>query len=283
MPRSKRKRALPEHITLALLLVSLALLCQQQGWLWRWDHNIYDAQLRFWSRPAAENIIIIAIDEDSLALFGRWPWPRQVHAQLLRKISEDRPRAVAYDIIFAEPDLGDPDGDIRFANEIRDSGRVALPIFMEQPRLGAPPLEIPPLPLLGEQAAALGHVHVELDPDGIARRLFLREGLGYPHWPHLGMALMEIAGQPAAFPDQAKGGPVEQPQSMMVWARAQPLLIPFAGPPGHFNQISFAQVMQGNYTPGTFSDKYVLIGATATGLGDALPTPVSGFSHSMRR
>jgi PAS domain S-box-containing protein len=281
MPRSKRKRALPEHITLALLLVSLALLCQQQGWLWRWDHNIYDAQLRFWSRPAAENIIIIAIDEDSLAQFGRWPWPRQVHAHLLRKISEDRPRAVAYDIIFAEPDLGDPDGDIRFANEIRNSGRVALPIFMEQPRLGATPLEIPPLPLLGEQAAALGHVHVELDPDGIARRLFLREGLGYPHWPHLGMALMEIAGQPAAFPDQAKGGPVEQPQSMMVWARAQPLLIPFAGPPGHFKQISFAQVMQGNYTPGTFSDKYVLIGATATGLGDALPTPVSGFSHSM--
>ena len=67
----------------------------------------------------------------------------------------------------------------------------------------------------------------------------------------------------------------------MVWARAQPLLIPFAGPPGHFKRISFAQVMQGIYTPGTFSDKYVLIGATATGLGDALPTPLSGFSHSM--
>ena len=66
MPRSKRKRVLPEHITLALLLVGLALLCQQQRWLWRWDQNIYDAQLRFWSRPAAENIIIIAIDEDSL-------------------------------------------------------------------------------------------------------------------------------------------------------------------------------------------------------------------------
>ena len=63
MPRSKRKRTLPEHITLALLLVGLALLCQQQHWLWRWDHTIYDAQLRFWSRPAAENIIIIAIDE----------------------------------------------------------------------------------------------------------------------------------------------------------------------------------------------------------------------------
>ena len=281
MPHSKRKRALPEHITLALLLVGLALLCQQQRWLWRWDQNIYDAQLRFWSRPAAENIIIIAIDEDSLSQFGRWPWPRQVHAHLLRKISEDRPRAVAYDIIFAEPDLGDPQGDTRFANEIRDSGRVALPVFMEQPRLGATPLEIPPLPLLGKQAAALGHVHVELDPDGIARRLYLREGLGSPHWPHLGIALMEIAAQPPALPAPVTDGTVETVESLMVWARSQPLLIPFAGPPGHFRQISFAQVMQGNYLPGTFTDKYVLIGATATGLGDALPTPVSGFSHSM--
>ena len=281
MPRSERNRTLPEHITLALLLVGLALLCQQQHWLWRWDHNIYDSQLRYWSRPAPENIIIIAIDEDSLAQFGRWPWSRQVHAHLLRKISEARPRAVAYDIIFAEPNHGDPDGDVQFANEIRDNGRVALPVFMEQPRLGAPPLEIPPLPLLSEQAAALGHVHVELDPDGIARRLFLREGLGYPHWPHLAIALMEIAGQPPVFPGRERSGTVEKPESMMVWARAQPLLIPFAGPPGHFKQISFAQVMQGNYTADTFRDKYVLIGATATGLGDALPTPVSGFSHSM--
>ena len=281
MPGRTRNRALPEYITLALLLMGLALLCQQQGWLWRWDHTIYDSQLRFWSRPAPDNIIIIAIDEDSLSQFGRWPWSRQVHAHLLKKISEEHPRAIAYDVIFAEPDLDNPEGDTRFANEIRASGRVALPVIMEQPRLGALPVEILPFPLLGEQAAALGHVHVELDPDGIARRLFLREGLGRPHWPHLGMAMLQIAGALPAAEEDAQGGATANPESMMVWARAQPLLIPFAGPPGHFKHISFARVMQGNYTPGTFSEKYVLIGATATGLGDALPTPVSGFSHSM--
>ena len=281
MPPGKRSRTLPEYITLALLMAGLALLFQQQGWLWRWDQNIYDSQLRFWSRPAADNIIIIAIDEDSLAQFGRWPWSRQVHAHLLKKISEEQPRAIAYDIIFAEADLENPESDMQFASEIRNSGRVALPVYMEQPRLNAPPLEIPPLPLLGEQAAAIGHVHIELDPDGIARRLFLREGLGDPHWPHLSVALMQIAGQPPVFADPQNNGAAGEPESMMVWARAQPMLIPFAGPPGHFRQISFAQVMQGIYTPGTFSDKYVLIGATATGLGDALPTPVSGFSRSM--
>ena len=138
--------ALPEHIVLALVLVGLALLCQQQGWLWRWDHNIYDAQLRFWSRPAPDNIVIVAIDEDSLAQFGRWPWTRQIHAHLLRKLSEEQPRAIAFDIIFAEPDLRDLQGDRQLASEIRSNRRVALPIVMEQPRLGATPLEILPLP-----------------------------------------------------------------------------------------------------------------------------------------
>lgn len=281
MPHRIRNRALPEHIILALLLVGFALLCQHQGWLWRWDHNIYGSQLRSWSRPAPDNIIIVAIDEDSLAQYGRWPWTRQLHARLLGKISKEKPRAVAYDVIFAEPDLGNPEGDAQFADEIRNSGRVVLPVHMEQPRPGASPLEILPLPLLGEHAAALGHVHVELDPDGIARRLYLREGLGVPHWPHLSIALLQITGQLPEFTDHTQSGPGESPGSMMVWARTQPLLIPFAGPPGHFKQISFAQVMQDNYIPGTFSDKFVLIGATATGLGDALPTPVSGFSHSM--
>ena len=175
MPGRKRNRALPEQITLALLLAGFALLCQHQGWLWRWDHNIYGSQLRYWSRPAPDNILIVAIDEDSLAQFGRWPWTRQTHARLLRKLSEDKPRAIAYDVIFAEPDLGNPDGDVQFAEEIRNSGRVALPVHMELPRPGALPLEVLPLPLLAEPAAALGHVHVELDSDGIARRLYLRD------------------------------------------------------------------------------------------------------------
>lgn len=279
MHPGKRRGRLPEHLILALLLVGFAVLCQQQGWLWRWDHNIYDAQLRFWSRPVPDNIVIVAIDEDSLAQFGRWPWTRQIHAHLLRKLSAEEPRAIAFDIIFSEPDLRDLEGDRQLADAVRNLRNVALPVLMEQPSLGATPLEILPLPSLADAAAALGHVHVELDPDGIARSVYLREGLGSPHWPHLSMALLQIAGQlpPATTPATADTAGI----SSMRWARAQPLLIPFAGPPGHFKQISYARVMQGDYTANIFRDKYVLIGATAAGLGDALPTPVSGFSHSM--
>ncbi|NJN46101.1 MAG: EAL domain-containing protein [Candidatus Competibacteraceae bacterium] len=59
------------------------------------------------------------------------------------------------------------------------------------------------------------------------------------------------------------------------------LLLPFAGPPGHFKQISYADVLNNQFATGTFHDKIVLVGATATGLGDNVPTPVSAHSRPM--
>lgn len=267
--------------TLALVLVGLTLLLVQQNWLWRWDRVFYDAQMRLWDRPPAENIVIIAIDEASLREFGRWPWSRQVHADLLQALDREHPKAIAFDIIFAEPNPRNPEGDRAFASAIRDNGRVVLPVVMEQPGIDSQPVETLPLPALANAAAALGHVHVELDPDGIARELFLYEGLGEPHWPHISLALMSTAGEPVAAAPAESKGTRQAPGSPLVWYRSTPTLIPFAGPPGHFQHISYGQVLRKDYAPGTFRDKYVLIGTTAAGLGDALPTPLSGFSRSM--
>jgi CHASE2 domain-containing sensor protein/signal transduction histidine kinase len=270
-----------ERFTLGVVLVGLALLLVQQDWLWRWDRVFYDAEQRLWNRPAAEDIVIIAIDEATLREFGRWPWSRRVHADLLRALNEEQPRAIAFDIIFAEPDPGDTRGDSDFARAIKTSGRVILPVLMEQPRVGSQPVETLPLPALANAAAALGHVHVELDSDGIARELFLYAGLGSPRWPHISLAMLQAAGEPAVQIDSPDLSTASDAGSPLVWFRRQPLLIPFAGPPGHFQHISYNQVIKGAYAPGTFRDKYVLIGTTAAGLGDALPTPLSGFSHSM--
>jgi signal transduction histidine kinase len=151
---------------------------------------------------------------------------------------------------------------------------------MEQARPNGQPIETLPFPQLANAAAALGHVHVELDPDGIARRLFLYEGLDGPYWPHLSLAMLAIAGEvPSTQPQRS--APTPAPGAPLVWTRSQPLLIPFAGPPGHFRQIPYREVIEAQFPPGTFQDRLVLIGTTAAGLGDALPTPFSGFSHSM--
>jgi signal transduction histidine kinase len=62
----------------------------------------------------------------------------------------------------------------------------------------------------------------------------------------------------------------------MQWSREYPFLIPYAGPPGHFQQIGYSQVLSGQYPNNLFRGKIVLIGTTAEGMGDALPTPLSG-------
>lgn len=52
-------------------------------------------------RPT-QKIVILAIDEDALAQYGRWPWPRGVMAENLKQLFEFQPQVVALDIVFAE-------------------------------------------------------------------------------------------------------------------------------------------------------------------------------------
>jgi adenylate cyclase len=47
---------------------------------------------------------IIAIDEASLAELGQWPWPRTRLAEATHRLVELGAAAIAFDIIFNEPD-----------------------------------------------------------------------------------------------------------------------------------------------------------------------------------
>lgn len=269
-----------EHLLLVSLLAVLAALTVSYNLLWRWDNLLYDAQLSLWSRKAPENIVIIAIDDESLNRIGRWPWPRSIHARLIDKLEKESPAVIGMDIIFSEPDNQDPQSDQLLANSIRNSGKVVLPVYMSQQSLNSIPIEALPLTDFASSAAALGHVHLKTDDDGIARTVFLKEGIGRPHWYHYALAVLNTIAK-VSLETGLDNGNSEENYSAMVWAREYPLLIPYAGPPGHFQQIGYSQVLSGNYQKNFFKDKIVLVGATAEGLGDALPTPLSGRGGSM--
>ena len=49
-------------------------------------------------------VTIVDIDEESLARFGQWPWPRTRLADLVDRLTGPVPSAIAFDIVFAEPD-----------------------------------------------------------------------------------------------------------------------------------------------------------------------------------
>ena len=69
------------------------------------DGRIYDVFLRSSPhRPAGSVPVVVDIDEESLARYGQWPWPRYRVAQLLERVRDLGASAVALDIVFAEPD-----------------------------------------------------------------------------------------------------------------------------------------------------------------------------------
>lgn len=61
----------------------------------RFDPEPYDPSLP---------VRVVDIDEESLAKIGQWPWPRTTVAKLLRTLTAEGAAAVAFDILFAEPD-----------------------------------------------------------------------------------------------------------------------------------------------------------------------------------
>src|SRR3954447_26480581 len=56
----------------------------------------------------AKPVRIVNIDEGSLAKFGQWPWPRTLVADLVTGLTRLRAPAIAFDIMFAEPDRLNP-------------------------------------------------------------------------------------------------------------------------------------------------------------------------------
>lgn len=281
IPTVRSRAGWLKKIGLSLALATVALVLVQTNALYRWDWLFYDYNLAAWSRAPADDIVIVAVDEQSLREVGRWPWSRRVHAELVRTLGAAGAKAVALDIVFAEPDATDPAADAELAAALARNGRVVLPVLNEQNRLNGQLLETLPIPALAAAVAGLGHVDVELESDNIARGVYLKAGLGSPRWPTLALALLELTDSTAqrALPGQRAGG--SDSASPYVWHRDYRVLIPFAGPPGHFHQVSYRDALRGTVPPAIFRNQFVLVGATATGLGDTLPTPVSGLTRPM--
>ncbi|MEQ1591612.1 MAG: CHASE2 domain-containing protein [Thiobacillaceae bacterium] len=272
-------RPLTDRFSTALILLATALLMSVSGGLGRMDHVLYDLGQKLHARPAPSDLVIVAIDEDSLAKLGRWPWSRRLHAALIDRLKKDGARVIGLDLIFAEPDTADQPADAVLSDAIKQAGNVVLPVLLESSRVNGQLLETLPLPQFVEHAAGLGRVHVELDEDGIARSVFLWEGVGTPAWPNFSQAVLQAA---ASLPSQLSATPprldVAQPFALV---REDQRRISFLGPPGHVQSLSYAQVLTGEFPAGLFKNKIVLVGATAAGMGDLLPTPVSGLRQPM--
>lgn len=271
-----------DRLSAACLLFILAIALSISQVFLRLDYVLFDVGQKLFAKQAPSDVIIVAVDEYSLSQLGRWPWSRQQHAKLIERLHADGAKVIGLDVVLSEPELNNSDADKQLALAIQKAQNVVLPVLVEGSRVNGQLIETLPLPILSEHAAALGRVHVVLDDDGLARGIYLREGLGDLAWPHFTQAMLQTAQQ---LPIQYS----IQPPTLMPSGTSQPYAlqradyrkINFLGAPGHFQHLSYAQVVNGEFAQGTFKDKIVLIGATAVGLGDSLPMPMTGLKQAM--
>jgi adenylate cyclase len=65
-------------------------------------------QLKPRHQDAPLPVTIVDLDEKSLATLGQWPWPRTLVADLVDRLMAEGVAAIAFDIVFAEPDRLSP-------------------------------------------------------------------------------------------------------------------------------------------------------------------------------
>ncbi len=267
-----------DYLSTALILLFLVVFLHTTHLLSRVDNVLFDIGQKLYQSPAPADIVIVAIDENSLSQLGRWPWSRQVHADLINRLKQENTLAIGLDVIFSEPEQTNKNADSALASAIGQAKNVVLPILLETTRVNGQLIETLPLPNLTAQAADLGRVHAVLDEDGIARSVYLFEGIGAPVWQHFSQAVLNVATcQPSRNQFHA---PAVQ-KNIFSLIRDQQKRVSFKGPPGYFSTISYVQVLKGEFEKNTFKNKIVLIGATASGMNDLLSTPVSGLSQPM--
>ncbi|RYX94114.1 MAG: CHASE2 domain-containing protein [Comamonadaceae bacterium] len=67
------------------------------------ERRFYDFASTSTSRQPSDRVAVIAIDEQSIANIGRWPWPRDVHAQLIDQLTAAKAKTIVHTVFFFEP------------------------------------------------------------------------------------------------------------------------------------------------------------------------------------
>ncbi len=237
------------------------------------------------------DIVIVDIDEKTLAgmneIAGSWPWPRSIHGELLEGIRQQEPKAIVFDIWFAEPDKFRPKSDAAFNQVLATTPRVYLPMLRLEPKddaEGTLLAEIAPA-MYGRNSKAIpdtanplakaslllpkaidpaswriGLINFIQDVDGIGRRYYVNYPLDGWQIPSLPARVVQDLGYPLPS--------------------GESVLLSWHGSRNSFTRISYGDLYKDFKNknkwrdPNELRNKIVIIGATAEGLYDIRPTPL---------
>ncbi len=260
-------RLLAEWVLLLLAALGLVLMSYFGGWLSRFDLSLLDFANEISIQAPDERITLVEIDDRSLEQEGVWPWDREQHARLIERFEQAGARAIAFDILFLEPTR--PQSDQAFASAMEKSGKVLIPFtFTHRPDAAEGIIPAYPEQSFLNAAAGIGHVAVHPDSDGVIRNFEIVVETEDGYFPHLAKSVADFV-QPQT---SALTGTNPNPNVMPDPSDNAIAYIPIHSR-GSYPTISASDVIQGNAPDAFMTDKVVIIGATAQGMGDRYGVP----------
>jgi adenylate cyclase len=205
--------------------------------------------------PPPEDVVVVGIDDETFSDLGEaWPFKRSRHAQLINRLAADGARTIVYDVQFTEPTT--PKEDNALLDAVARAGNVVL-ATTEVDKGGGTNI-FGGDDVVRSVRARPASANFVSDAGRVVRRMrYEVEGL-----KTLAVVAVERATRarvPASkFPDPA-------------W-------IDYHGKDA-VRVVPFSRVARGDFPPGTFRDKIVVVGAAAPSLQDVHATSVSGDDY----
>lgn len=329
-----------------LLVALLFVFAARSDLVQSLERKAYDLVVRASEQSPSSKIAVIAIDDQSIANLGRWPWPREVQGMMVTLLASGQAKVIGHTALFSEPQvdaglaylgklgellavstlkesnpveweqlntilqdaLSHLDNDKKLAESMALANNVLLGMVFElgEPQ-GKPDAPLPdyvaknvllnikdgvagaqpflsdavqaPIPLIGAQASAIGHINVTPDVDGGIRTEPLVLGYYDQYFPSLSLMLAakSLNLEPKDI-EVTLGRSVRLGNLNITTDTASRMYTHFYGDRDGkpaFQVDSFYDVLTGKIPPDKYRDKIVLIGATAAGVGALQVTPVS--------
>ena len=156
------------------------------------ERKAYDLGVVATSRTPLDKIAVIAIDEQSLANLGRWPWSRDVLAKMTDSLSAAKAKVIAYTVLFSEPQVDPGYTYVIKLLELAGVGAAGDPAAASEP--GAP-AAAPAAGHLAPFITLLKEAEQKLNTDRRLAESFARAANVVP------MTLFEL-GEPRGRPDK---------------------------------------------------------------------------------
>ena len=263
------RRTWGQTFGLTTILVVLVLVFSTLPLIRESEVRLTDTFFRLAPAPKEQSsVVLVLIDDESLLEYGRWPWSRDLLAQLTRNLAQAEASVIGLDILLPEPQSTTAD------QALADALHEARTVIVD--KIGAfpdGPHWIEPLPQFGQAAAVIGHAHSVLDADSICRHFPPRElTLNGSRWAFaVEVARLIDPQRTAAFLAAYK---VPFADDTYAVSRAHPVLARIAYRHDPFHTISARDALESKNLD-SVRGRPVLVGFGPTEIGDRISTPLT--------